>query len=53
MQDFYILTGFENIVSNIELDRSSLAYTYTKHRTRYSKRFHSTSAQASTQCSQF
>ena len=27
MWDFCILTGFENIVLKIELDRSSLAYT--------------------------
>ena len=25
MWDFYVLTGFENVVSKIELDRSSLA----------------------------
>ena len=41
MWDFCLLTGFEN-VSKIELDQSSLAYTDTKHWTRYSKRFHST-----------
>ena len=29
MQDFCILTGFENVVSKIELDRSSLACTGT------------------------
>ena len=40
--NFCILTGFENVVSKIELDRSSLACTDTKRRTQYSKRFHST-----------
>ena len=47
MRDFCILTGFENIVSKIELDRSSLACKGTKHRTRYLKRFHSTTTHAS------
>ena len=39
---FLHLTGFENVVSKIELDRSSLACTDTKRQTQYSKRFHST-----------
>ena len=43
MRDFCVLTGFENVVLKIELDQSLLACTDTKHRTRYLKRFHSTS----------
>ena len=30
MLDFCVFTGFENAVSTIETDQSSLAYTYTK-----------------------
>ena len=41
---FLRFNGFENVVSKIELYRSSLACTDTKHRTQYLNRFHSTSS---------
>ena len=39
MSNFCVLTGFENIVLMIELDRQSLACTETKHRPRIQSNF--------------
>ena len=42
MLNFFMITGFENVVSTVELDRSSLAYTDTRHQTRLSQQSHIT-----------
>ena len=39
MLDFYVLTGFENVVSKIDLDRSSLACTDVTGRFSSMRRF--------------